>query len=65
MAAASHNNNNEWSRFPVHAVTSDNLVTSPDFFTKAEAIAASGQAAINLKCIITGLTCPSENESRD
>ncbi len=49
MADDSHGKKIEWSKFPVHAVTSDTLVTSPGFFARAEAVASSKKAAINLR----------------
>lgn len=49
MADDSHRKKIEWSKFPVHAVTSDTLVKAPGFFAKAEAVASSKKAAINLR----------------
>ncbi len=49
MAEDSHEKKTEWSKFTVHAVTSDTLVTSPDFFEKAEAVACSKKTVINLR----------------
>ncbi len=48
MDAVSYNKIN-WQKISIHAVTSDSLVTSPDFFEKAEAVAFSKKAAINLR----------------
>ena len=49
MAADSQNSKVNWQKISVHAVTSDNLVSSPDFFEKAAAVASSKKAAINLR----------------
>ncbi len=49
MDAVSHDSKKNWQKFPVHAVTSGSLVTSPGFFEKAAAVASSGLAAINLR----------------
>ena len=48
MSSDSHSKKN-WQKIPVHAVTSDSLVTSPDFFEKAEAVVSSKKAAITLR----------------
>jgi thiamine-phosphate pyrophosphorylase len=49
MAEDSHSKKIIWQIFPVHAVTSDTLVTSPDFLERATEVASSKKTAINLR----------------